>query len=200
MQTGLSELRQICKPLALASAFETPEVQDRLSCVWLLALELDKAVLLPKESMLRLIRLQWWCDALETGRDHNVPLMRDLLDVIAAGKLDKSWLLDLIQNWQIISDRPEALSQSWEALLIKISGKDTQAIRDCGHNLFCALQRRPDMMRPLTLKSSDLSGNHRYLLKACGYLTKRGEVVDISEDGTLGFRLFIYLLFGRVPV
>ena len=197
MQTGLSELREICKPLALATAFEPVKVHDRLACIWLLALELDKAILLPKESMLRLIRLQWWYDAIETGNTQNVPLMQDICLLLEMKLLDKDRLFQLIEQWQAVSDAPEQLSHCWEALLVDITQDDQQSIRDIGYNLFCVLQRRPDKLRQIESILATDNTEHQALLKACRYLSKRGETVDIQEDGTLGFRLFLQFLFSR---
>ena len=194
IETGLAELRTNCKPLALATAFEAPDLHDKLACIWLFALELDKAVLLPKESMLRLIRLQWWHDALESGNDHNVPLMRDLLALAHKGTIDQEWLFSLIEQWQFVTDEPQRLSECWSMLLQFLSGVDDKNSQLLGHNLFCVLQQRPDK---ITEKLSKMSKTqYASLMRACRYLTYRGEAVDLFEDGTLGFRLFGHMLFG----
>ena len=197
METGLSELRIICKPLALVTTFEAPKMQDNLSCVWLFALELDKAVLLPKEPMLRLIRLQWWQDALISGDESNVPLMRDLLSLIARGELDKDWLVSLIQKWQSVTEDPASLSTCWELLVQSLCGGEGDEFEEIGHNLFCVLQRRPDKCS-LPAKTSQIAydkAQYPALLKACQYVISRGQTVDVFEDGTLGFRLFGHMLF-----
>ena len=200
MQTGLSELREICKPLALATAFEPVKAHNKLACIWLLALELDKSVLLPKESMLRLIRLQWWYDAIETGNTQNVPLMQDICLLLETKQLHKDRLFRLIEQWQAISDAPGNLSQCWEALLVDITQDDQQAIRDIGYNIFCVLQRRPDKLRQIASISAMEKTEHQALLKACRYLSQRGKTADIQEDGTLAFRLFLQFLFSRRPI
>ena len=196
METGLSELRDSCKPLALATAFEPPKTQYKLACIWLFALELDKAILLPKEEMLRLIRLQWWQDALDSGRDQNVPLVRDLLQLIASGDLDKAWLFSLVEQWQSVSEDPSRLSTCWEMLLQTLGGSTSDEVAALGHNLFCVLQRRPDKCEVADHRLKLTSVKQAAMLRACRYLVKRGQSVDLFDDGTLGFRLFGHMLFG----
>lgn len=219
MQTGLQELRTICKPLALCVAFEKPADQDRLACIWLLALELNKAVLLPSEPMLRLIRLQWWYDALSTQQAQTAPLMQDLQTLIARGDLQKDWLLRLIGFWQEAADGDDTaiqLTDCWSALLVMIAGGGTgdnnHSNHDLGHHLFLVLQGQPskgpeqegpEQEGPAQDQPPKLNAlwvqaaSCRSMLRACAYLVRRGASVDLFSDDTLGLRLFGHMLFRR---
>lgn len=198
MSTALSTLRTECKPLAMAVTFEAARHQPYLSVLLLLALECDKAILLPKEAMLRMIRLQWWRDAIDTGTTHNVPLMQDLLELVAARQIDKADLLALVENWQNAAEHPEKLPDAWAALFVFLSGNATSLSRLLGHNLCAVLQERPDQIAKMeAVTSSYKGGGYPAFMRACGLLTKRGASYQLSADGRLGLWLFWQMLLGR---
>ena len=82
VKTALNELRisdhALGRPLALCLMFETAENQMLAASVFDLAIALDTALLIPSESLLAAIRIQWWADAVASTADQNVPLVARL--------------------------------------------------------------------------------------------------------------------------
>ena len=198
MSSALTSLRAECKPLAMAVAFEPARHHHYLSALLLLALECDKAILLPKEAMLRLIRLQWWIDALDSGATHNVPLMQDLHGLIDAGEIDKVSLIALVEHWQKAAEHPERLPDGWAALFVLLSGQSTSFSRLLGHNLCAVLQERPDQIAKTDDdKSAYNAGVYPAFMRASGLLVRRGALHQLQADGRLGLWLFWQMLLGR---
>jgi hypothetical protein len=98
-----------------------PLLADRLS----LALEAENSLRAASEPMLAAIRLQWWVEAIEAGRDENVPLMRRLLAHLDAGHIDQHDLLAQLAIWQdrLADDRISAAA-CWQRLFVMLAGME----------------------------------------------------------------------------
>ncbi|MEK9937054.1 MAG: hypothetical protein VW619_11520 [Rhodobiaceae bacterium] len=118
-------LRDSDRDLALCLLFSPasmrPLLADRLS----LALEAENSLRVASEPMLAAIRLQWWVEAIEAGRDENVPLMRRLLAHLDAGHMDQCDLLAQLAIWQdrLADDRISAAA-CWQRLFVMLAGME----------------------------------------------------------------------------
>jgi len=114
MSASWQALRSQDRNLALCLLFAPtsirPILADRLS----LALEAELAMRVTSEPMLAAIRLQWWFDALETGRHENVPLVQRLLSHIERGQLALDAVHAQLALWQDrLGDNSIAADRCW---------------------------------------------------------------------------------------
>ncbi|MEC8806504.1 MAG: hypothetical protein VXX27_07320 [Pseudomonadota bacterium] len=100
MTEGWRDLRNTDRDLAFCLLFAPASHRGLLADRLLLAHESESAIRVASEPLLAAIRLQWWCDALETRRHENVPLMMRLLSHIDSGQLSVEDLNTQLAFWQ----------------------------------------------------------------------------------------------------
>ncbi len=87
--------------LCLTLMYETPETQVLCASLFELAIVLETALMIPSESLLAAIRIQWWVDALAASdKPATTPLVSQLhkLGQLYPG-LDKQ-IVKIIERWQ----------------------------------------------------------------------------------------------------
>ena len=93
-------LRDISVSYAHCFMFVSPAIREPLCTVLLLVLELEKA-LVSEEVMIRLIRIQWWDDAISAGTSHHAhPLIRQIITLKEQGILTAETLDGLCESWR----------------------------------------------------------------------------------------------------
>lgn len=116
-------LRDADRDLAFCLLFAPASKRDLLADRLLLALETEAAIRVASEPILAAIRIQWWCDALDTGRHENVPLMLRLLAHMESGRLTVDELQAQLALWQ---DRLQPDSDNpagcWSVFFQSLSG------------------------------------------------------------------------------
>ena len=100
MTEGWRNLRNTDRDLAFCLLFASAPRRDLLADRLILAHEAESAIHVASDSLLAAIRLQWWCDALETRRHENVPLTMRLLSHIDAGRLTVEDITMQLALWQ----------------------------------------------------------------------------------------------------
>ena len=100
MTEGWRDLRNTDRDLAFCLLFASAPRRDLLADRLMLAHEAESAIRVASEPLLAAIRLQWWCDALETCRHENVPLTMRLLSHIDSGRLTVKDITTQLALWQ----------------------------------------------------------------------------------------------------
>jgi hypothetical protein len=107
-------LRDISVSYAHCFMFVSPTIREPLCTVLLLALELEKA-LVSEEVMIRLIRIQWWDDAISAGTSHHAhPLIRQIITLKEQGILTAESLDGLCESWRSAAEDRDCLAAAWQ--------------------------------------------------------------------------------------
>ncbi|MEJ6673338.1 MAG: hypothetical protein QNL57_06775 [Alphaproteobacteria bacterium] len=107
-------LRDISVSYAHCFMFVSPAIREPLCTVLLLALELEKA-LVSEEVMIRLIRIQWWDDAISAGTSHHAhPLIRQIITLKEQGILTAETLDGLCESWRSAAEDRDCLAAAWQ--------------------------------------------------------------------------------------
>ena len=137
MSRAWPSLREADRELALALLFSPAKTRDILADRLNLALECESAIHIASEPMLAAIRLQWWVEAIETGRHEQVPLMLRLSARIEAGEVDAAELTEQIGLWQDrLATAPEDAGSCWAACFAMLAPNHAEAARTIAHCLF----------------------------------------------------------------
>jgi len=184
MSASWQALRDTQKDLALCLLFSAASTRPVLADRLILALETETSVRVTSEPMLAAIRLQWWVDAIETGRDENVPLIRRLLAHLGNGAVRKDELLTQIAIWQDrLADDTITAGASWQSLFGMLAGTDEawQAAGRVGLAMY-------DPAQAAKLDDSLLSGlrtRHNYWVWMAGQLAIHRQSGQYREDDVL---------------
>ena len=123
MTDGWRDLRNTDRDLAFCLLFASAPRRDLLADRLMLAHEAESAIRVASEPLLAAIRLQWWCDALETRRHENVPLMMRLLSHSEAGHVTADDLTTQLALWQDrLQQRSVSAAACWRALFTIMAG------------------------------------------------------------------------------
>lgn len=107
-------LRDISVSYAHCFMFVSPAIREPLCTVLLLVLELEKA-LVSEEVMIRLIRIQWWDDAISAGTSHHAhPLIRQIITLKEQGILTAETLDGLCESWRSAAEDRDCLAAAWQ--------------------------------------------------------------------------------------
>ena len=107
-------LRDISVSYAHCFMFVSPAIREPLCTVLLLALELEKA-LVSEEVMIRLIRIQWWDDAISAGTSHHAhPLIRQIITLKEQEILTAETLDGLCESWRSAAEDRDCLAAAWQ--------------------------------------------------------------------------------------
>jgi hypothetical protein len=107
----------LARPLALCFAFEPADRQFAAASLIELGFTLDTALLTPSESLLAMIRLQWWIESLESTAAETAPLVQNLRISCEQQPDMRDRLIDLIGCWQnACHDEKRDSQPGWQAL------------------------------------------------------------------------------------
>ena len=107
----------LARPLALCFAFEPADRQFAAASLIELGFTLDTALLTPSESLLAMIRLQWWIESLQSTAAETAPLVQNLRISCEQQPDMRDRLIDLISCWQNACHDEQRDSQpGWQAL------------------------------------------------------------------------------------
>ena len=137
MSTGWQTLRasdhRVDQDFALALLFAPSTGRDLVADRLLLSIEAENSMQIASEPMLAAIRLQWWVEALETGRHESVPLVERLLHHIAAGRVTAEELTSQIGLWQDrLARAPEDAGGCWGAMFAILLPGQAEAAAQVG--------------------------------------------------------------------
>jgi hypothetical protein len=122
--SGRAAMQSLCdcphvlaRPLALCFSFEPAERQFSAAILIELGFTLDTALLTPSESLLAMIRLQWWVDSLQSTTAETAPLMQNLRILCEQQPEMRNRLIDLIGCWlEACHDEQRDSQLGWQAL------------------------------------------------------------------------------------
>jgi len=130
-------LRETDRDLALALLFTPRRNRDLLADRMNLARECETAIRVASEPMLAAIRLQWWVEAIETGRHEQVPLAQRLCERIKAGEVTAAILVNQIALWQDrLATAPEDAGSCWAGCFAMLVPDHTGCASTIARSLF----------------------------------------------------------------
>ena len=196
----------LARPFALCFVFDPVETQFIASTCLELGFTLDTALATPSESLLAMVRLQWWIDAIQDTAPAHVPLVKNLR-ILIENQLDISdQLASIIGFWQTASHYESRNSQlGWQALW-QLIGKTLHHNADtvASIGLFCLSSDAPcpdeihDKTGLLALRAATLAGRGQwvYFLACFGiYNQQIGQHQRRNTEFTLlGWRLLLWWL------
>ena len=196
----------LARPLALCFVFEPAETQFIAASCLELGLTLDTALATPSESLLAMIRLQWWIDAIQDTTPAHAPLAQNLHILIQDHANLGDQLISIIGHWQkACHDDTRDSQQGWQALW-RLLGKtlDYNADKVASIGLFCLSLDAPfpadihDKTEVLALRRSRLAGLGQwlYLLACLGIYRRQLSQHNRKDDEftLIGWRLLLWWL------
>ena len=129
----------LARPLALCFVFDSANAQFIGATCLELGLTLDAALTTPSESLLAVIRLRWWIDAVQDTSSAHAPLVQNLGILIENQPNMRDRLIHVIGQWQNACHDENRNSQpAWQTLLQLLAerlGQPTDTVAAIG--LFC---------------------------------------------------------------
>ena len=196
----------LARPLALCFVFEPAETQFIAATCLELGFTLDTALATPSESLLAVIRLQWWIDAIQDTAPAHAPLVQNLRILIENQPDIGDQLVTVIGHWQnACHDDNRNSQQGWQALwqlLGKTLGQNADTVASIG--IFCLSSDAPcpadmhDKTGLLALRRTTPAGRGQwvYLLACFGiYQRQLSQNHQANAEFTLlGWRLLLWWL------
>ena len=170
---------QLGRPLALCLMFESAENQLMAASVFELAIVLDSALHIPKETLLATIRIQWWADALSESFDQNVTLLAYLRAQFPMRYEFQSQLQGMISNWQVAChdenrDSIAGWAEAWRIVAIQLGHvKAANQAAKIGVSMHHKIRRQDSTGRSASITSAGiraLKKNDRGELRSWLYL------------------------------
>ena len=159
--------RDLALCLLFAPANCRPILADRLN----LAFEAELAMRVTSEPMLAAIRLQWWSDAIETGRHENVPLARRVLAHLEGGYLGRDAVLAQLALWQDrLADNTVTADHCWHDFFAMLA--EARAAKPAAGLVGAALQTSQNADRLDDRILADLRTAHLYWIWMVGQLAR----------------------------
>lgn len=107
----------LARPFALCFVFEPANTQFIAATCLELGFTLDTALATPSESLLAVIRLQWWIDAIQDTAPAPAPLVQSLRILIKNQPELREQFVTVIGHWQsACHDDNRNSQQGWQAL------------------------------------------------------------------------------------
>ena len=196
----------LARPLALCFVFDSANAQFVGATCLELGLTLDAALTTPSESLLAVIRLQWWIDAIQDTAPAHAPLVQNLCILIENQPDMRDRLIHVIGQWQNACHDENRNSQpAWQTLwqlLAEQLGQPTDTVAAIG--LFCLSLDAPPPP-DITNKKGLLALRHTgagdssqwlYLLACFGLYQRSGnQPLNNGQEFTLlGWRVFLWWL------
>ncbi|MEX0502491.1 hypothetical protein AB3X55_02720 [Alphaproteobacteria bacterium LSUCC0719] len=187
--------RSLALCLLFAPAKTRPLLADRLS----LALEAELAIRVTSEPMLAAIRLQWWSDALETGRHENVPLAERLLAHIGRGHLDPDAVHAQLALWQDrLGDDTFGADRCWHDFFGMLA--EDRAAEPAASLVGAALRTSQHADRLDDGLLADLRTPHHYWIWMIGQLARHEmSAADGTDDPLLIWKMLGWRCGFRLP-
>ena len=196
----------LARPLALCFVFEPADTQFLAATCLELGFTLDTALATPSESLLAVIRLQWWIDAIQDTVPAHAPLVQNLRNLIKNQPDIGDQLVSVISHWQnACYDDNRDSQQGWQALwkfLGKTLGHNADTVASIG--IFCLSSEVPcpadmhDKTELLALRGTAQAGRGQwlYLLACFGiYQQQLSQNHQVNAEFTLlGWRLLLWWL------
>ena len=196
----------LARPFALCFVFDPVETQFIASTCLELGFTLDTALATPSESLLAMVRLQWWIDAIQDTAPAHAPLLQNLRILIENQPNIGDQLVTVIGHWQNACHDDNRNSQrGWQALwqlLSKMLGHNADTVASIG--IFCLSSNAPcpadihDKTALLALRRTapTVRGQWLYLLACFGiYQRQLSQNHQASAEFTLlGWRLLLWWL------
>ena len=191
MSGAWPSLREADRELALALLISPAKKRDILADRLNLALECESAIHIASEPMLAAIRLQWWVEAIETGRHEQVPLMLRLSARIEAGEVDSASLTEQIGLWQDrLASAPEDSGSCWAGCFAMLAPHHTEAAKTTANGLF------GDGPPPDTAMLASLGGSETRWLWMLAKLCHHRQRHTGREDPLLVWRMLAWRMLG----
>jgi hypothetical protein len=199
-ETAYICLRQNAPRFALALLFQPEKQKETLSTLLLLGLEFDRIVAQASESLLAIIRLQWWQDQLDADGEAAVSLAAHLRQQLAFGKLTAEEISDIVACWKqsaqlgMSSDSSANWAQLVRLMSVKSGLKRPELAEAIGRSV--ALSR---MNQAVDVPSADeiyaQAGKGSEFLICLAYLTKQARKRDVTRSPFLIFEFLYQVLF-----
>ena len=200
----------LARPLALCFAFESVDRQFSAATLIELGFTLDTALLIPSESLLAMIRLQWWIDSLQSTATETAPLVQNLRILFEQQPDMRDRLIDLIGCWQeACHDKQRNSQHGWQALWRLLGEAFSVAPDQAAAAGRFAVSSYDETLSVLTDRSSLLALRHMadgapshwlYLLTCLGAYRCQKNRTDPQRDGLamLGWHILLWR-FGWPP-
>ena len=194
----------LARPLALCFVFDSANAQFVGATCLELGLTLDAALTTPSESLLAVIRLQWWIDAIQDTAPAHAPLVQNLRILIENQPNMRDRLIHVIGQWQNACHDENRNSQpAWQTLwqlLAEQLGQPPDNVAAIG--LFCLsldAPPPPDITNKkglLALRSTGAEGSSQwlYLLACLGLYQRSGNQPfdNVQEFTLLGWLVLLW--------
>ena len=196
----------LARPLALCFVFDSANAQFIGATCLELGLNLDAALITPSESLLAVIRLQWWIDAIQDTAPAHAPLVQNLRILIENQPNMRDRLIHVIGQWQnACHDENRNSQQAWQTLwqlLAERLGQPTDTVAAIG--LFCLsldappppdITNKKGLLALRRTRAGD-SSQWLYLLACFGLYQRSGnQPLDNGQEFTLlGWRVLLWRL------
>ena len=200
----------LARPLALCFSFDPDDRQFTAATLIELGFTLDTALLTPSESLLAMIRLQWWIDSLQSTATETAPLVQNLRILCEQWPDMRDRLFGVIGCWQdSCHDEHRDSKHGWQALWrllgaafsvapdqaaaagsFAVSSDDATASGFTDRSGLLALRRMAD----------GTPSHWLYLLACLGAYRRRKNRPDPQQDDSamLGWHILLWRL-GRPP-
>ena len=200
----------LARPLALCFAFETNDRQFAAATLIELGFTLDTALLTPSESLLAMIRLQWWIDTMQSTATETAPLVQNLRMVCEQQQDMRDRLIGVIGCWQDSCHDEQRDSQpGWLALWRLLGETFSVAPYQAAAAGRFAMSSDDEIASGFTDRSNLLALRHMadgapshwlYLLACLGAYRRRKNRPDPQPDDSamLGWHILLWRL-GRPP-
>ena len=200
----------LARPLALCFAFEPVDRQFAAATLIELGFTLDTALLTPSESLLAMIRLQWWIDSLQSTATETAPLVQNLRIVFEQQPDMRDRLISVIGCWQDSCHDEQRDSQpGWQTLWRLLGAAFSVAPDQAAAAGRFAMSSDDATASGFTDRSNLLALRHMangapshwlYLLACLGAYRRRKNWPDPQLNGSamLGWHILLWRL-GRPP-
>ena len=200
----------LARQLALCFAFEPIDRQFSAASLIELGFTLDTALLTPSESLLAMIRLQWWINSLQSTATETAPLVQNLLIVCEQQPDMRDRLIGVIGCWlDSCHDEQRDSQPGWQALW-RLLGETFSVMPDQAAAAGRFVMSSDDATASGFADRSDLlalrhmadgaSSHWLYLLACLGAYRRQKNRPDPQQDDSsmLGWHILLWRL-GRPP-
>ena len=196
----------LAQPLALCFVFEPADTQFLAATYLELGFTLDTALATPSDSLLAVIRLQWWIDAIQDIAPARAPLVQNLRILIENQPDIGDQLITVIGHWQnACYDENRNSQKGWQALWQLIGKKHSHnSNKVASIGVFCLSSDAPcpvdihDKMGLLALRQTTSTDGEQWVyLLACFGVYRRNLGQHYQKKGQftlLGWRLLLWWL------
>ncbi|MDC1383541.1 hypothetical protein N8500_08645 [Candidatus Puniceispirillum sp.] len=210
---------ELGRPLALCLIFESAENQAMAASVFELAITLDTALNIPKETLLAAIRIQWWADALSKTFNENVTLLNRLQEHFQMRCEFQQQLQDMISKFQAACHNEnrnsvDGWAEAWRIVAIQLGHANASDLATkIGVNMHYKVRKNKSIGHSASINSAginDLKRNDKGELRswlymaACLNLKLQNDFSDLNprrvylgfDDPTLVWRILGWHFFG----